>query len=200
MRNVNKWTQRKCLFATLTVLAAFCFPGVVFAQANIEAASYNNQNSVQTENCAEGGLDVGYISNGSWLEYNQLNLNGASTFQARVASGGNGGTISIHLDSPSGTVIGTCAVPVTGGWQTWTTVTASVYGASGFHNVYLVFTGAGGLFNIEWFGLTSAGARTQAAGYSNASNVQTENCSEGGRDVGYLVNGSYIEFNQMNLN
>jgi aryl-phospho-beta-D-glucosidase BglC (GH1 family) len=200
MENVNKWTQKKCLVAMLTVLAALGLPGAVFAQANIEAASYNNQNSAQTENCAEGGLDVGYISNGSWLEYNQLNLNGATAFQARVASGGSGGTISIHLDSPTGTVIGTCAVSPTDGWQTWATVTANLYGASGFHNVYLVFTGAGGLFNVEWFALINAGAQTQAANFSNASNVQTENCSEGGRDVGYLVNGSYIEFNQMNLN
>ena len=198
-----KWKnadKKKCLFAMLTVLAALSLPGTAFAQVNIEAASYNSQNSIQTENCAEGGLDVGYISNGSWLVFNQMNLNGAASFQARVASGGNGGTISVHLDSPSGTVIGTAQVSPTGSWQNWTTVTANVSGASGFHNVYLVFTGAGGMFNVEWFALFNAGARTQAASYSNASNVQTENCSEGGRDVGYLVNGSYIEFNQMNLN
>jgi len=55
----------------LTALATLCIPGAVFAQANIEAASYNNKNSIQTENCAEGGLDVGYIGNGSWLEIPQ---------------------------------------------------------------------------------------------------------------------------------
>src|SRR5215472_9250417 len=126
MKNV-KWTQKNCLIAMLTLLAALCIPGAAFAQANIEAASFNTQNSVQTENCSEGGLDVGYISNGSWLAFNQMNLSGATTFQARVASGGNGGTISVHLDSPTGTVIGTAQVSPTGGWQTWTAVTASVY-------------------------------------------------------------------------
>ena len=86
-------------------------------QANgIEAARYNSSSvGVQTENCNEGGLDVGFIQNSAWLEYNQLNLNGQTSFQARVASAGAGGSIQIRLDGTNGTLIGTCTVPVTGG-------------------------------------------------------------------------------------
>ncbi|HEV2329971.1 MAG TPA: carbohydrate-binding protein [Verrucomicrobiae bacterium] len=197
-------TTRTVYFtATLALLAGLCgmsFTGTAFGQGNIEAASYNSDSNVQTENCAEGGLDVGCIANGSWLEYNQLDLNGATTFQARVASAGPGGNIKIYLDSPNGTLIGTCAAPVTGGWQTWTTVSVNLSGVSGFHNVYLVFTGGGGgLFNVEWFAFLGV-ADTEAASYNSAFNVQSENCSEGGLDVGYILNGSYIEFIQMNLN
>ena len=198
-------TGRKDFKRTFVFFAAyilFC-SGSSFAQGNIEAASYNSDSNVQTENCAEGGLDVGYISNGSWLEYNQVDLNGATTFQTRVASDGSGGTIQVHLDSPSGQLIGTCAVPVTGGWQTWTTVTVNLSGASGFHNVYLVFTGAnsGGLFNVESFAFQGVSNATEAASYYNASNVQTEQNSEGnGLDVGYISNGSWVEYNQVNLN
>ena len=87
-----------------------------------------------------------------------MDLNGDATFEARVASAGTGGNIEICLDSPTGTVVGTCAVTVTGGWQTWTTVSCPLSGASGYHNVYLVFTGGSGyLFNVEWFGFTSSG-------------------------------------------
>jgi len=194
-----------CVTVTLAVLAALCVPCFQLAaraQDNIEAASCNSDSNVQTENCAEGGLDAGYISNGSWVEYNQMDLNGATTFQARVASDGCGGNIEIHLDSPNGTLIGTCAVPVTGGWQTWTTVTANVSGASGFHNVYLVFTGGtGGLFNVEWFAFQGVANQTEAASYNSASNVQTEPNSEGGGlDTGYISNGSWVEYNQVNLN
>ena len=52
-----------------------------------EAANYNSSSGgVATENCGEGGLDVGFIQNGTCLEYNQMNLNGQTSFQARVAS------------------------------------------------------------------------------------------------------------------
>jgi hypothetical protein len=55
---------RKVYFtATLAVFASLCalsFAGTAFAQGNIEAASCNSDSNVQTENCAEGGLDVGY--------------------------------------------------------------------------------------------------------------------------------------------
>jgi hypothetical protein len=42
---------------------------------------------------------------------------------------------------------------VTGGWQTWTTVSAPVTGAAGVRNLYVVFTrqgGSGGLANLNW--------------------------------------------------
>ncbi len=45
-------------------------------------------------------------------------------------------------------------LPVTGGWQAWTTVSAPVRGASGIRDLYVVFTrqgGSGGLGNLNWF-------------------------------------------------
>src|SRR5215469_5641238 len=102
MKSKNVITHRSkkktCLRAALTAFVAVCvqsFAGTAFAQGNIEAASYNNASNVQTENCAEGGLDVGYISNGSWVEYNQVNLNGVTGLAVRTASAGSGGTISV---------------------------------------------------------------------------------------------------------
>ncbi len=122
-----------------------------------QAANYSLESNVQTENCVEGGLDVGYISNGSYTAYNSMNLNGATAFVARVASGGAGGNIQVYLDNTNGTLVGTCAVPATGGWQTWTNAYCSLSGASGTHTLYLVYTGgAGNLFNVEFFGLFAA--------------------------------------------
>ncbi len=121
------------------------------------AASYNSGSNVVTENCVEGGLDVANIQNGTYTVYNSVNLNGVNTFVARVASGGAGGSIGIYLDSINGTLIGTCAVPVTGGGQTWANEYCSISGVTGIHNVYLVFSGGGGnLFSLEFFGLYSA--------------------------------------------
>ncbi len=123
----------------------------VFTQ--IEAESFVHQKGVQTETCTEGGKDVGYIENGDYAVYSNIDFgSGAASFQARVASATSGGNIEIRLDSITGTLIGTCPVAGTGAWQTWTNVKCSVSGASGKHNVYLKFTGGSGyLFNFNWF-------------------------------------------------
>ena len=57
-----------------------------------------------------GGQDVGHINNGSWTEYNNVDLSGVTDFTARVASENSGGNIQVCLDSPTGTVIGTCTI------------------------------------------------------------------------------------------
>ncbi len=49
-------------------------------------------------------------------------------------------------------------MPGTGGWQTWTTVTCPVSGATGTHDLYLRFTGGSGyLFNVNWWQFTGGG-------------------------------------------
>ncbi|HVU27572.1 MAG TPA: carbohydrate-binding protein [Verrucomicrobiae bacterium] len=173
-----------------------------FVRPPVEAVSYNNLSSANAfrEICNEGGQDLCSLYNDDYAVYNQINLNGINRFVARVASADNGGFIEIHLDSPTGTLIGNCAVPVTGGWQTWDTVSCNVSGASGYHDIYLVFTGdSGALFNVEWFALLGNGNRMEAASYNDGSEIQTENCSEGGLDVANITNGSYAVYHQLNL-
>lgn len=164
-----------------------------------EASTYNSESNVQTENCSEGGLDVGYLSNGSYTAYNNVNLNSITSFAARIASAGSGGTITVHIDSPTGQVIGTCSFGGTGGWQTWATQICGITGTSGTHTVYLVYSGG---FNIEWFVFqTDFLNATEASSYNFASSgIQTETCSEGGLDVGYLSNTSYTTYNNVDLN
>jgi hypothetical protein len=124
----------------------------------IQAASFDaSSGGVQKENCSEGGLDVGSIHDGAYTVYRNLNLTGATTLAARVASAGSGGTIEVHEDSANGTQVGTCNVASTGDFQKWATVTCPLSGANGAHDVYLVFAGTGSvLFNVEWFALRAS--------------------------------------------
>ena len=133
--------------------------GGTSATSTIQAEAYTNQSGTQTETCSDtgGGQDVGYISNGDWLEYDNVNFgsNPLSTFSARVASGaasGVSGTVSVVLDNPANAPIGSFAIGNTGGWQTWETVPANITGTTGTHTVYLKFaTGSGQDFvNINW--------------------------------------------------
>ncbi|WP_461033046.1 carbohydrate-binding protein [Streptomyces mayteni] len=101
-------------------------------------------------------MNVGYIDNGDWLKVKGAAFGtGASSFTARVASAAGGGTIEVRLDSATGPRAGTCDVPGTGGWQTWTTVSCPVTGATGTRDLYLRFTGgSGSLFNVNWWQFT----------------------------------------------
>jgi beta-glucosidase len=132
------------------------------AFVQIEAENYSSMSGIQTETCTDtgGGQDVGYIENGDYTAYNSINFgSGATGFDARVASNTSGGSIEVRLDSLTGTLVGTCAVTGTGGWQTWTTKSCTISGVSGIHNLYLKFTGGtGSLFNLNWFKFTSGGA------------------------------------------
>lgn len=125
-----------------------------------EAETMSQEYGIQTEGCSEGGRDVGYIENGDWIKVTGVDFGtGAGTFEARVASYTSGGNIEIRLDSSTGTLVGTCTVGGTGGWQTWVTKSSSVSGATGVHDLYLKFTGGSGyLLNVNWWKFKTSGS------------------------------------------
>jgi glucuronoarabinoxylan endo-1,4-beta-xylanase len=117
--------------------------------------------SVSGATVQTGGSQANYlgtITNGSYAVYNNVNFGygGAKGFNVSAASGGVGGTIQIRLDSLTGTVIGTCQVPGTGGWDTYETTATTITMPTGIHTVYLVFSGNGtqNLYNLSWFRFT----------------------------------------------
>jgi arabinoxylan arabinofuranohydrolase len=126
------------------------------AYERIEAESCMCRTGMQVESCQDtgGGEGLGYIQHFSNCAYKVdfgTNSIGPVTFQARVSSGGSGGKIEIHLDSATGPLLGACAVPNTGGWQSWKTVECQVGEVSGVHTLYLVFAGGEGyLMNMNW--------------------------------------------------
>ncbi len=120
------------------------------------AANFTTTSGVTIEPCAEGGQDLSVVDS-SWSAYANINLTGADTFVARVASAGSGGTIEIHLDNPSGTLLGTCPVPGTGGSQIYQDAYCDLSGASGIHSLYLVYhSNDGNPFSVQFFGGFSA--------------------------------------------
>ncbi|WP_290052109.1 glycoside hydrolase family 43 protein [Amycolatopsis solani] len=118
-----------------------------------EAETIAFESGVETEPSTEGGMNVGYLENGDWIKVKGAAFgSGARSFTARVASAASGGRIELRLDSTGGTLAGTCTVGGTGGWQTWTSVSCPVTGATGTHDLYLRFTGGSGyLFNVNWW-------------------------------------------------
>jgi hypothetical protein len=85
-----------------------------------------------------GGYNVGWIDSGEWLNY-AVNVTAAGPYllEARVASNGSGGTF--HLEVSGVDITGPLAIPDTGGWQIWTTLSTSVTLAAGEQTLRIVF-------------------------------------------------------------
>ncbi|GFJ76339.1 hypothetical protein Phou_005190 [Phytohabitans houttuyneae] len=129
-------------------------PQAVMQPRTRQAEHYSGQSgtTVVAKPSANGGSAIGYIENGDWISFNPYNLSGTTSFTARVASAGVGGTISLRTGSATGPVIGTATVAPTGGWETWADVTGTVTAPAGAQNLFLVFTGgAGSLFDLDAF-------------------------------------------------
>lgn len=118
----------------------------------VEAEAFTAQSGIQTEASSEGGQNVGWIDSGDWMDY-QLNVQTAGTYQLeyRVAALSAAGTLDFRINGVSK---GTTVLPVTGGWQTWQTVSRSVTLAAGTQTLRLAALAGG--FNLNWFKLTQA--------------------------------------------
>ncbi|WAZ27306.1 PQQ-dependent sugar dehydrogenase [Streptomyces cinnabarinus] len=126
-----------------------------------QAEHYGDSAGVQvvTHGPAHGGRTVGYIDNGDWISFTPYALGNATAFTARVSSAGAGGTIEVRAGSPTGALLGTATVPVTGGWETFQDVSTPLTNPpSGSTQLYLVFKGGtGALFDVDEFSFTTSG-------------------------------------------
>src|SRR4029077_3972776 len=90
---------------------------------------------------------------GEWLQYSvNVAATGSYPVDVRIANIGTGGTFHIEVDGVDKT--GAVAVPDTGAWQTWRTVTTpAIDMTAGSHVVRLSFDTAatgGGVGNYNW--------------------------------------------------
>jgi beta-glucanase (GH16 family) len=130
------------------------------AYAPIEAEDADDQWGTQTQETSDagGGLNVGWIADGDWLRFDDVDFGDEAPTQvlARVSSGAKrwvSGTVEVRLDSVDGPKLGDFSVGSTRGWQRWRTVPANVEGVTGTHDVYLRFRSGSGqdFVNVNWF-------------------------------------------------
>ncbi|HNS20721.1 MAG TPA: carbohydrate-binding protein [Sedimentisphaerales bacterium] len=128
----------------------------------IEAEDFDDMAGIKTEIVLneDAGFNVGWFDAGDWLEYLvDVNEAGRYTASLRVAldnayTGGSG-----RLETDSG-VLWTFAVPATGGWQSWKTISGQVDLPTGKHVLRLCVEK--GPWNLNWMELTAAGGHTRS--------------------------------------
>ncbi|TYZ10130.1 carbohydrate-binding protein [Hymenobacter lutimineralis] len=125
----------------------------------IEAESYAAMLGIQTEATTDtgGGLNVGYIETGDWMDY-AVNVTSAGSYTVgfRVASQPGGATL--QLRNSAGSVLGSVNVGATGGWQSWQTQTATVSLPAGAQTLR-VYAAAGGV-NVNWLSFAAVTTNT----------------------------------------
>jgi len=167
----------------------------------IEAEDFSATNGLGTETTAdaEGGLDVGWIGDNSWLDYNvKVATAGLYTFKFRFANGFSDDA-SLELRAADGTVLGTINnLPRTGGMQGWgtTNLTASLPAGD---QVIRVFAKKG-VFSLNWFesvGSKSLPGKIEAENYDMSSDIRTEDTgdTDGVKNVSYIDDEDFIDYN-----
>ncbi|MEU6204307.1 ThuA domain-containing protein, partial [Micromonospora musae] len=165
----------------------------------VQAEAFSSASGVSAvgKGGANGGQTLGYVEPGDWAAYNGLDLTGVTSFRSRVVSGGPGGTIQVRTGSTTGPVLGSVAVPNTGGWNTFADVTTTLSGVpSGAQNLYLTFTGSGGgLFDVDDFTLVKGGGGTPGTGpvrglAGKCLDVRNSGTADGTQVQLYTCNGS----------
>jgi beta-glucosidase-like glycosyl hydrolase len=146
-----------------------------------------------------GAYDMGWITPGQWFNYT-VNVSTAGTYSVafRVASP-YGITDALHIDNSAGTnLTGSVAVPNTGGYETWTTVTASITLPAGQQTLTVDQDTNGWNFHFMAFTLGSTSGGGGGTGSSGDApfggtpaavpgTVQVANYDTGGQGVAYNV-------------
>jgi len=120
----------------------------------IEAEDYIAMFGIQTGPTSEGGLTVGWIDPGDWMEY-CINppTAGYYTLDLRVASTNNTGKLNVLIN---GETITSENIPNTEDWDIFTTITTQEFLLEAGPQL-LKFDIEVGLFNINWFEFVSSG-------------------------------------------
>jgi fibronectin type 3 domain-containing protein len=109
--------------------------------------------SVDVETCAEGGYNVGWVAAGEWLEYTvNVGLTGGYGITLRASSSSS--EIQGHVEFDGVNVTGLMTAPATGGWQTYTNVTAPNVTLTAGQHVMRVYFDAGA-WNLNQVSLTA---------------------------------------------
>jgi hypothetical protein len=137
---------------------------------------------------AGGAYDLGWTTGGQWFKYTvNVATAGTYTVSLRLASP-NGVTDALHIANSAGTSLsGSVSVPDTGGWQDWTTVTATVTLPAGPQTLTIDQDNAG--WNIHYLTFTASGSApfagtpaavpgtVQAANYDTPARMRTARVS-----------------------
>ena len=132
---------------------------------NIAAANYSarSSNAVGVVAGTDGSaVNVLAARPNEWTSYNNLDLT-STAINLRYANAYAAATLEVRAGTSTGTLLGTCSLPMTGGWTTYVTSTCALSGAGAIgQTLVLVFKDPNYAY-INWFSLGSGSNPTTTA-------------------------------------
>lgn len=128
----------------------YLIPGLIQAEDFIESKGIETETTTDTG----GGLNIGWTDAGDYLDYLvDVTETGDYGVKYRVASLQQAGKIELQIVGETTTILQEVTLPVTGGWQTWTTVSKNVFLTKGEYRFRILVKTEG--FNFNWFEFVS---------------------------------------------
>ena len=173
--------------------------GVAYHDRTVgNAGGYYRQTDVDIAQSNEGGLTLGWIDSGEWVNYTvNVVSSGSYTVQIRVAAP-QAGTLHIGFNKSAGSWTAV-TVPSTGGWQTWTTINVPLTLTAGVQQMTLLFDT--GWHNLSYVNVVSTATGTTTTTTTTAAQsgttpysgsavsvpgaIQAANFDNGGEGVAY---------------
>ncbi|MFF5230826.1 ThuA domain-containing protein [Dactylosporangium sp. NPDC000521] len=136
------------------------------ATGRVPGSTAGGDPGVRTETTGDpqGGFqNIGFVEEGDWFSFAPVNLTGITQMRIRAASNNaSGGTIQIRTGALDGPIVGSVAVPGTGGWQTYVDLTVDVTPSTSSGPLYFIATGSGAGYNINWVDFIGRGVTDNA--------------------------------------
>jgi uncharacterized delta-60 repeat protein len=202
-RNNSGWVALAKLNNSSTLLSPIPSPVATHTMipAKIEAEHWTTMSGVQTEPTADagGGLNVGWIDMGDYIEYNiEVPTGGDYRVDYRVATPNPNGLFGSIRPYGNNYWYEYTHVPQTGSYQTWTTVSQIMTFSPG-KQTFRVHS-YGGPFNINWIEFVKVPefvqipAKIEAEHYTSSGGIQSEVTSDvgGGLNVGWIDYGDVL--------
>jgi hypothetical protein len=133
-----------------------------------------------------------------------VNIASAGTFPVNLRLASPGGS-QLQIRNSAGAVLATVAIPNTGGYQNWQTVTATITLPAGSQTLRIYSASNG--WNFNWWEIgttggttppppTTTSTRIEAENYTSMNGVQKESTTDagGGQNVGYIDTGDWMDY------
>lgn len=121
----------------------------------LEAELYSAMFGIQTEQTTDagGGLNVGYIDAGDWMDYS-VNIATAGTYSIKLRVAAPNSNSALQIINSSGTILKTLNIPNTGSFQSWQTIDETLTLPAGLQTLRIYAQTS--LWNINWWALVPA--------------------------------------------
>lgn len=110
---------------------------VLLRSPRLSSVDVGETKGIAKRNLNETEAVLAYNEPGAWVSLKAIDLTGVGSFSCRFGASQLMGSLDLHLDSPTGPVVGT--LPVVDGPQKTRTVTGGIRPTTGQHDLYLVY-------------------------------------------------------------